>query len=139
MHQRIIKDVLAKLDDERSRYFSNIFNNLTYDDRAQLNPNLLYAVIKEVAALVPPYLPPKDFINRLFRFIDDNSKPITTLMFSAAYVTDSTVLRSVTDEFVEEVAEATYKMHQDGTLETGEKKVRSYSWPYENANFPFAD
>ncbi|MBT3991682.1 MAG: hypothetical protein HON14_07740 [Rhodospirillaceae bacterium] len=139
MHQKIIKDVVSNLDEERSKYFGIVLNTLANDSRAQLAPNLVYAVLKEVVALVPPYLPSNDFINMLFGFVGDNAQKITAVMYSHQYVTDSLVLQMVTNDFVDQVIEMTYQMHQEGAIETGEKKVRSYSWPYDNADFPFAD
>ena len=139
MHQKIIQDVVANLDEERSSYFGLILSSLEYDSRTQIMPNLLYAVLKEVVAVAPPYLPANDFINLLFSFVGENSSQITAKMYSTQYVTDSSVLQSVTNKFVDTIVEQTYEMHQAGTIETGEKKVRSYSWPYDNADFPFAD
>jgi hypothetical protein len=139
MHQKIVKDVVANLDEERSKYFGIILNALEHDSRTNLAPNLLYAVLKEVVALVPPYMPSNEFINLLFGFVGTNSQKITSVMFSSPYVTDSSVLRSVTNDFVDQVVEKTLKLHQSGEIETDEKKVRSYSWPYDNADFPFAD
>jgi hypothetical protein len=139
MHQKIIKDVVANLDEERSKYFGIILNALEHDSRTNLAPNLLYAVLKEVVALVPPYMPSNEFINLLFGFVGTNSQKITSVMFSSPYVTDSSVLRSVTNDFVDQVIEKTLQLHQAGEIETDEKKVRSYSWPYDNADFPFAD
>jgi|TARA_B100000315_G_scaffold260369_1_gene321191 hypothetical protein len=139
MHQKIIQDVIDNLGEERAKYFGAILASLEHDTRTQLVPNLLYAVLKEVVAVVPPYLPANDFINLLFAFVGDNSQKLTSVMFSSQYVTDSSVLQSVTNEFVEKVIETTYQLHQQGAIEIGERKVRSYSWPYENADFPFAD
>jgi hypothetical protein len=68
-------------------------------------PNLLYTVLKEVVAVVPPYLPPNDFINMLFGFVGDNSQKITAVMYSSQYITDPSVLQTVTNEFVGKVTE----------------------------------
>jgi len=139
MHQKIIEDVVANLDEERSKYFGVILSALEQDSRTKLVPNLLYAVLKEVVTLVPPYMAPNEFIDMLFEFVSANSQKITTVMFSSPYVTDSSVLRPVTNNFVDQVIEKILQLHQQGEIETGEKKVRSYSWPYDNVDFPFAD
>jgi hypothetical protein len=139
MHDKIIKDVVENLDDERSKYFGIVLSSLQHDSRTQLVPNLLYTVLKEVVAVVPPYLPPNDFINMLFGFVGDNSQKIAAVMYSSQYITDPSVLQTVTNEFVGKVTDMTYQLHQQGDIDTGERKVRSYSWPYENADFPFAD
>ena len=139
MHQKIIQDVINNLDDERTKYFGIILASLEHDSRTQLVPNLVYAVLKEVMTVVPPYLPANEFVNLLFRFVGDNSQKITSVIYSSQYVTDSSVLQFVTNEFVDNVIETTYQLHQKGEIDTGERKVRSYSWPYENADFPFAD
>ena len=139
MHQKIIKDIVGNLDSERAEYFSEILRALEHDSRTELVPNILYAVLKEVVVLVPPYLATPEFINLLFDFVRENSQRITSAMYSSQYVTDSSVLQSVTNEFVEKIIEITYDKHEDGTVDTREKKVRSYSWPYENVDFPFAE
>ena len=74
-------------------------------------PNLLYAVLKEVMSVVPPYLPSKDSVNMLFGFVGDNSQKITSVIYSSQYVTDSSVLQFVTNDFVDNVIETTYIMH----------------------------
>ena len=139
MHQKIIQDVVNNLDDERTKYFGIILASLEHDPRTQLVPNLVYAVLKEVMAVIPPYLPSNEFLNMLFEFVGDNAQKITSVIYSNRYVTDSSVLQFVTNEFVDNVIEMTYHLHQKGQIETGERSVRRYSWPYENADFPFAD
>ena len=54
MHDKIIKDVVENLDDERSKYFGIVLSSLQHDSRTQLVPNLLYTVLKEVVAVMPP-------------------------------------------------------------------------------------
>lgn len=139
MHKRIIQDVVKSFNGERSTYFEAVLSALDRDSRTLIAPNILYAVLREIMPLVPPYLPTDDFINRLFGFVRNNSAKIMTVMFSSQYVTDHAVLQSVTNEFVDNIIEVTYQMHEAGTINTGEEKIRSFSWPYDNADFPFAD
>jgi len=139
VHQKIIQDVINNLDDERTKYFGVVLASLEHDSRTQLVPNLVYAVLKEVMTVVPPYLQSNEFINLLFGFVGDKAQKLTSVIYSSQYVTDSSVLQCVTNEFVDKIIETTYQMHQQGEIETGEKKVLSYSWPYDNADFPFAD
>jgi len=139
VHHRIVEQVLANLDDERARYFGLIFQMLEHDPRAKPNPNVLYTVLKETVPMIPPYLEATDFLNLLFAFIHENEQKLTAIMFSGQFVTDPGIVRKVTDQFVNQVVAMTFDMHSQGQIKTGEPTVRRYSWPYENADFPFAD
>ncbi len=130
MHKRIADAALGNLDGEKAGYYSDIVSQVSEDPRTEVFPNLVYTVLKETMSLLPTYLDKVEFINLLFAFVTTNKGPLQEKLFGKEYLQDPTVVRQVTDGFVDLIVERTMQHYEDGDIDSDEKVIQKYTWPY---------
>tara|TARA_B100000965_G_scaffold296958_1_gene255180 strand:- start:439 stop:912 length:474 start_codon:yes stop_codon:yes gene_type:complete len=145
VHRRILNAALAGLEKEQAVYFADVAEKLGEDPRTERMPNLVYLVLADTVAVLPTYLAKKEFINRLFRFVDVNHQRLARIIYDPEFLTDKTMLAPVTADFVAEVVSATLVHYEDGEIDAGEKIVHRMSFDGSGGDgegaldFPYLD
>ena len=134
MHQRIINDVLENMDSERAEFFTDVVAKIENDPRTDRFPNYVYLLLKETMPLLPTYLDKSEFIDALFDFITDNYSVIKRTIFNREYIYDQSVVKTVTNDFVIKVVDLTLQHYQAGDIDTGEKAILKFTWPYREGD-----
>ena len=130
MHRRIINNVIDDMDSERAGYFLDVVDKIDKDPRTDRIPNYVYLLLKETMPLLPTYLDKREFIDALFDFITDNYSIMKCKIFDKEYVYDQSVVKTVTNDFVIKVVNITLQHYETGDINTGEKNILKFSWPY---------
>lgn len=141
VHRRILNAALGGLEEEQAIYFADIAEKLGADPRTERMPNLVYLVLADTVRFMPTYLMKKEFINRLFRFVEVNHRRLSRVIYDPAFLTDKTLLAPITGDFVAEVVEATLLHYEQGEIESGERVVHRMTFDESGGatNFPYAD
>ncbi|PIW26161.1 MAG: hypothetical protein COW30_16450 [Rhodospirillales bacterium CG15_BIG_FIL_POST_REV_8_21_14_020_66_15] len=141
VHHRILTAALSGLEEEQAVYFADIAEKLGEDPRTERMPNLVYLVLADTVRFMPAYLAKKEFINRLFRFVDDNHRRLARIIYDPAFLTDKMLLASVTGDFVAEVVEATLVQYAQGGIDTGERVAHRMTFDESGGalDFPYVD
>ena len=145
VHRRILNAALGGLEKEQAVYFADVAEKLGEDPRTERMPNLVYLVLADTVAVLPTYLAKKEFINRLFRFVDVNHQRLARIIYDPEFLTDKTMLAPVAADFVAEVVSATLVHYEDGEIDAGEKIVHRMSFDGSGGDgegaldFPYLD
>lgn len=141
VHRRILTAALGGLEEEQAVYFTDVAQKLDEDPRTERMPNLVYLVLADTMQFMPVYLAKKEFINRLFRFVDRNHRRLARIIYDPAFLTDKTLLAPVTGDFVAEVVGAILIHYEEGTIDAGERVVHRMTFDERGGdmNFPYAD
>lgn len=141
VHRRILTAALGGLEEEQAVYFADIAEKLGEDPRTERMPNMVYLVLADTVRFMPTYLAKKEFINRLYRFVDYNHRRLARIIYDPAFLTDKTLLAPVTGDFVAEVVEATLLHYEQGEIETGERVTHRMTFDERGGtlNFPYVD
>jgi hypothetical protein len=141
VHRRILDTALSGLEEEQAVYFHDIAEKLGEDPRTERMPNLIYLVLADTVRFLPTYLEKKEFINRLFRFVEYNNRRLARIIYDPAFLADKSLLSPITGDFVAEVVEATLLHYEQGEIESGERVVHRMSFDESGGtlDFPYAD
>lgn len=131
MHKRIIETALSRLDASRATYFGEVARRLETDSRAQSNANIIYTVLNEVMAELPIYLDKDELIDLLVKFSESNYQRLRQALFDPEFVRDPASIRTVTDEFILQVVDMSFKKGDDGDTSRG---VHRLTWPYRETD-----
>ena len=135
LNRKILKLLLANLDDERSAYVHTIVEKIEKNPRAERTPNL---ILKETVPFLPTYLEPDLLIEKLLTFVRDNKHAMNQNLYSREYVGNLSVICKFIDKFVVEILESTLEKFNGGKINT-DREIYRVSWPFTNIKFTFVD
>lgn len=141
VHRRILNAAMAALDKEEAAYFADVADKLSEDPRTERVPNMVYLVLADSVPHLPTYLPKKELIGHLFKFVFANLGRLQRVIYNPAFLTDKSLLAPVTGDFVAEVVAATLVHYEKGEIDSGERKALRLTFDEAGGaiDFPYAD
>ena len=138
-HRSIVEPTLKRLPQDQADYFNKIIDRVAKDPRIETIANKVYLTLKETVSILPIYLPEREFVELLFRFINLHNAQINRIIYSAEFIANPASLQRVTNIFVQAVVDATMEHYEKGSIDTGEQTFHRVSWPYYDDDFPYVD
>jgi len=140
-HRRILTSAMAALEKEEAAYFADVADKLSEDPRTERVPNMVYLVLADSVRHLPTYLPKKELIGHLFKFVFGNLNRLQRVIYNPAFIGDKSLLAPITSDFVAEVVAATLVHYEDGKIESGERKALRLTFDEDGGaiDFPYAD
>lgn len=119
---------------DRLDYFQNIIICLEKDPRIVSQENVIFSILKDIIPDTPIYLDANEFVDLLIDFIRYNKPGIRNLMYSRSYIHDPHVMRTITGNFIHQVAVRTLDKHEKGDVDTKNLSVHKLTWPYRDTD-----
>ncbi|MEK9751902.1 MAG: hypothetical protein VW338_01645 [Rhodospirillaceae bacterium] len=139
LHRKLIEPALARLEGEQTAYFSRVLSRLDEDPRVDVAPNLVYFLVSEVMPLCPTYVPVRDLVDRMLKYVAVNKARLNKALFDSEYVDGARVqpdLKRMAGEVVNQILAATMDKFQAGEIDTGEPNVYRFSGGEDLDDFP---
>lgn len=130
MHKRIVEKSLKGLDAERANYFADVVGYLEEMPQTAAYANLVYLSLKDIVEIAPIYLDKKVFALLLLKFVEYHQRDLQKIIYDKDYLYDPARLRAVTKLLIDAIVDQTIQGYEDGQIDTGERVVQKYTYPY---------